>query len=275
MILTLEMMQRLWPNGDAKIPGLVEGMVASASTVFPKYGAASVMVIAHAMAQFSHECGAGEEMVENIHYSAERACQVWPSRFSSATDVYNKVGSFPGDPDFDVKLIDHVYGGRMGNRLGTHDGSTYIGRGPSQVTGYDGYVALRDKTGIDVLTNPELASAPNTALECGVADFMICGCLPFAAADNIFLVTKHLNGGEEGLPERTAWLAKWKAILIQDSLNRLGASPALVVDGDAGPRTSTMIRAFQAKNGLATSGEIDIALCAAIDSNLAAAGLVA
>ena len=269
-MLTIEMMNKLWPNGDDKVPGLVEGMVASAPIVFPKYGAASLMVVAHAMAQFSLECGAGEEMVENIHYSAERACQVWPSRFESANDVYNKVGSFPGDPDFDIKLIDSVYGSRMGNRPGTHDGSTYIGRGPSQVTGYDGYVALRDKTGIDVLTNPDLASAPDTALECGVADFVICGCLPFAVADNVVEVTKHLNGGEEGLAEREAWLVKWKAILVQGALNDLGASPALVLDGNAGPGTQTTIRAFQAKNGLATTGTIDVQLCAALDASLAA-----
>jgi putative chitinase len=269
-MITLEIMNHLWPTGDKKIPGLVEGIVASAPIVFPKYGAASLMVVAHAMAQFSHECGAGEEMVENIGYSAQRAVEVWPGRFSSAADVYAKVGSFAGDPQFDVKLIDHVYGGRMGNCPGTHDGSTYIGRGPSQVTGYDGYVALRDKTGIDVLSNPDLASAPETALECGVADFVICGCLPFAKADNVVEVTRHLNGGEEGLSQREAWLAKWKAILVQGALNTLGASPALVLDGNAGPGTRTVIRAFEAKNGLSTTGDINVSLCASLDAALAA-----
>ena len=213
MPLTLEMMKRLWPNGDAKVPGLVEGMVASAPIVFPKYGAASLMVVAHAMAQFSEECGAGEEMVENTHYSAERAVEVWPSRFESAADVYNKVGSYPGDPDFDIKLLDSVYGNRMGNRPGTHDGSNNIGRGLSQITGYDGYLAVKLRTGIDVLSNPSLASAPDTALECGVADFVLCGCLPFAKADNVVQVTKHLNGGYTDLAQREDWLKRWKAVL--------------------------------------------------------------
>jgi putative chitinase len=269
-MITIKMMKRLWPNGDAKIPGLVEGIVASAPVVFSKYGAASSMVVAHAMAQFSHECGAGGEMVENINYTAERAHEIWPGRFPSAGEVYAKVGSFPGDPDFHIKLIDSVYGNRMGNRPGTHDGSAFIGRGLSQVTGREGYENLSAKTGLDLINHPELASDPANALECGVADFVLCGCLPFAVQDNIYEVTKHLNGGEIGLAERTAWLAKWKAALVQNGLNVLGASPTLVVDGDLGPGTQTMIRAFQAKNGLATSGEIDAALCAAIDSRLAA-----
>src|SRR5262249_54557754 len=99
-MLTIEMMDHLWPNGDIKVPGLKAGIAAAAPTVFPKYGLTSDLVVAHAMAQFSHECGGGTEMVENIHYSPARACQVWPSRFSSAADCLQKVGSFAGDPDF-------------------------------------------------------------------------------------------------------------------------------------------------------------------------------
>ena len=269
-MLTVEMMNRLWPNGDSKIPGLRAGMVASAAAVFPKYGLTSLVSVAQAMAQFSHECGAGEEMVENIRYSAERAVAVWPARFSSAADVYAKVGSFAGDPDFDVKLIDSVYGNRMGNRPGTHDGSAFIGRGPSQITGRDGYVAVFNKTGIDVVNHPELASAPATALECGVSDFVICGCLPFALADDIVEVTRHLNGGEIGLAERAAWLPKWKGALVQDSLNRLGAAPSLTVDGQIGAESEAAIRAFRLDAKLPDSGIADGALCAAIDAALAA-----
>ena len=141
-MLTSDMMHHMWPNGDAKVHGLVDGIMAAAPTVFPKYGLTSDLVIAHAMAQFSHECGAGTDMVENINYSASRACEVWPSRFSDEADVYAKLGSAPGDPDFRIKLIDNVYGNRMGNRPGTHDGSTFIGRGLSQVTGREGYQKL-------------------------------------------------------------------------------------------------------------------------------------
>ena len=71
----------LWPNGDEKIPGLRDGIAGSAPSVFSKYGINSPLLIAHVMAQISHECGAGHDVVENLNYTAGRMMQVWPSRF--------------------------------------------------------------------------------------------------------------------------------------------------------------------------------------------------
>lgn len=212
-MLTEAILRQMWPRGDAKVPGLVSGIAASAPSVFRKYGIDSDLVIAHMMAQFSHECGAGLEMTENINYTAERAAQVWPTRFSSAADCYKKVGSWAGDPDFSGKLIDSVYGSRMGNRPGTHDGRTYIGRGLAQTTGRNGYTELQAKTGLPVLDNPDIVNRPGNALECGVADFILCGCLPYAKQDDVLEVTKHLNGGTIGLSDRRAWLVRWKTVL--------------------------------------------------------------
>lgn len=221
-MLTLEIMQAMWPRGNAKVPGLVEGIVATAPAVFAKYGLNSDLAIAHAMAQFSHECGAGADMEENINYTAKRACQVWPSRFSSEADCLAKVGSFAGDPDFRFKLIDSVYGGRNGNRPGTHDGTAFIGRGLSQLTGRGNYEAVGAKVGLDLVNHPELVKVPANTLECGVADFVRCGCLAPAEADDVVVVTKRLNGGLIGLDERKAWLKRWKTVLGDLTL----ASPA-------------------------------------------------
>ena len=282
-MLTLEIMHTMWTHGNNSVAGLVEGIVATAPAVFAKYGLSSDLVIAHAMAQFSHECGAGNEMEENINYTAKRACQVWPSRFSSEADCFAKVGSFAGDPDFSIKLIDNVYGGRMGNRPGTHDGSTFIGRGLSQVTGREGYEKLGARVGLDLVNNPGLVNAPKNALECGVADFIICGCLPFAQADDVSGVTHHLNGGLIGLDQRTAWLARWETVLgsqnpalhsttwLQISLNKLGADPALVPDGSFGPQTAAAVKAFQKSHGLDVDGKVGPETLAAIDAALAAA----
>jgi putative chitinase len=43
-----------------------------------------------------------------------------------------------------------------------------------------------------------------------VADFIACGCLPFAKANDIVNVTKRLNGGTIGLVQRIQWFSKWK-----------------------------------------------------------------
>lgn len=214
MIFTEETLRKMWPHGDSVVPGLVAGIAAAAPRVFAKYGfSLDGPEIAQAMAQFSHECGAGTEMTENIHYTAERAAQVWPTRFESANDCYNKIGSFAGDPDFPGKLIDSVYGTRMGNRPGTHDGRNYIGRGLAQTTGREGYDKLASKVALPLLDHPEMVNQPIYALECGVADFVLCGCLPFAKNDDVLNVTKRLNGGTIGLDERRAWLTRWKKAL--------------------------------------------------------------
>jgi Putative peptidoglycan binding domain len=130
------------------------------------------------------------------------------------------------------------------------------------VTGRGNYEALGAKVRLDLVNHPDLVNAPATALECGVADFILCGCLPFAQADDVSGVTKHLNGGFEGLDERTLWLARWKTALgnqnsalhsttwLQISLNKLGADPALVPDGSHGPQTAGAVKEFKESHGL-------------------------
>lgn len=206
-ILTLQILQRRWPHGDQHIAGLMEGIVKSAPIVFPKYGLTSSLAIAHAMAQFSHECGAGLEMVENMNYSAQGLMNTWPTRFNSS-----RAASYAHNPQ---RIADTVYGGRMGNAPPpSDDGWNFRGRGLSQVTGREGYKKLADKTGLDLLNNPGLLSDPDHALECGVADFVICDCLPHAIADDVIAVTKAINGGTIGLAERKQWLAVWKKELL-------------------------------------------------------------
>jgi putative chitinase len=95
----------------------------------------------------------------------------------------------------------------------------FIGRGLSQVTGRGNYEALGAKVGLDLADHPDLVNDPANALECGVADFVICGCLPFAEADDVSGVTRRLNGGLTGLEERIGWLARWKAALGGGSLS--------------------------------------------------------
>jgi putative chitinase len=202
-MITIDVMRKLWPHGDQHVPGLMEGIVKAAAAVFPKYGLDTPLTVAHAMAQFSHECGAGLEMTENMNYSAQGLMNTWPSRFGpsrSATYAHNP-----------QMIASAVYDGRMGNAPPpSHDGWNFRGRGLSQVTGRDGYAKLAEKTGFELTDNPDLVSDPDHALECGVADFVLCGCLPYAVADDVVAVTRALNGGLIGLAERRQWLVLWK-----------------------------------------------------------------
>jgi putative chitinase len=205
-MLTLELMQRLWPHGNQHVDGLLEGIVDTAPAVFEKYELKAPLAVAHAMAQFSEECGQGLEMWEDGNYTASRLLAVFPTHFTPAM-----AARAAHNPRL---VFDIAYGGRMGNaRPPSDDGYDFRGRSLSQVTGYDGYKALGEKIGEDLISHPDLVCDPQYALESGVADFVLCGCLPFADQDNVLMVTKHLNGGTNGLAERRRQLAIWKRAL--------------------------------------------------------------
>lgn len=210
-MLTLEMMQRRWPNGDQHIPGLLEGIVATATDIFSKYGLSSPLVVAHAMAQFSEECGQGLEMIENMNYSAQRLLQVFPTHFTPTM-----AERWAHNPEVIGEI---AYGGRMGNAPPpSPDGYVFRGAGLSQVTGRDGFAKLQaflkqHGADFDITANPELIIDPAHALECGVADWIVCGCLPYAQQDDIVGETMAFNGGLNGLAERQRQLNLWKSEL--------------------------------------------------------------
>jgi len=197
----------LWPNGDKIVPGLRDGIAASADEVFEKYGIDSPLLIAHVMAQISHECGAGNTVIENMNYTTrKRIKDIWPTRFPT----FDSAEPYVKNPR---KLANKVYNGRMGNAISTDDGYNFRGRGGSQTTGREGYERVKRQTGLDVVNNPDILIDPKHFLECAVSDFVNCGCLPYAKDDNCEKVTKRLNGGLIGFDERKDWLAKWKKAL--------------------------------------------------------------
>ena len=212
-MITLELLRQLWPHGDSVVHGLMEGIVNSQDVVYKKYNIQSNVVIAHMFAQFSEECGCGNDIQENMNYSAAKLLQVFPTHFSNSEAI-----ALQHNPK---AIADKAYGGRMGNKYGTDDGWNFRGQGLSQVTGRDGYAALAKKTGLDVVNHPELIIAPETTLECGVADFILCGCLPYALKDDLLGVSSMLNVGHyvnnpshiNGYSMRANWLKIWKHAL--------------------------------------------------------------
>lgn len=207
--LTLAMLQRHWPHGDTVVPGLVEGILASAPAVFQKYGF-TPLAQAHFLGQVSLECGCGTEMAENLSYTAGRLCAVWPRHFN-ADNAYQyahnpqKLANFIYEPPIHTDL---------GNLANSTDGYNFRGRGLTQTTGRAGYGNLGSKMGVNLIANPELVNDPAHALECGVADFVICGCLPYALADNLHMVTQRLNGGQTDANQRAVYTSIWKKELM-------------------------------------------------------------
>lgn len=201
----------LWKSGDAVVPGLRAGIVKTAPDVFSKYGVTDDHLVSMIFGQFSAETGCGHDMEENMNYSAARLLQIFPTHFN-----HDQAIQYAHNPR---QVADHAYGGRMGNALPpSDDGFNYRGRGLSQVTGKNGYAALAHKSGLDLITHPELIVAPATALECGVADFILCGCMPYALKDDLAGVSSMLNVGHytnntariNGWHDRVTWTSLWK-----------------------------------------------------------------
>lgn len=78
-----------------------------------------------------------------------------------------------------------------------------------------------------MIAHPDLLIDPAHFLHCAVSDFINCGCLPYAQADDVVGVTRRLNGGTIGLAERKVWLARWKRALAASATEPLIASPPL------------------------------------------------
>lgn len=256
-MLTQAILQQMWPNGNSTVPGLIQGIASTAPALFSKFGLNDDLTIAHAMAQFTVECGGGHEMVENMNYSAQGLMDTWPARFDAA-----KAAAFAHQPQ---KIGNEVYNGRMGNAVGSNDGFNFRGRGLAQTTGREAYGKLGSIVSLDLTGHPDLVNTPNRTLECALEDFVtLCKCLPFAQADDVIEVSQHLNGGFVGFADRTTWLVKWKQALgvspaksgtmlwVQQSLNTLGASPQLVADSEYGPGSKAALKDFQVANHLQT-----------------------
>lgn len=187
----------------AKAPqATIDAIAKTAPVVLKKYGITTPLRLAHFFAQLAHESGAFTIREENLRYSAKRIAQVWPTRPAAVKLANNPEG-----------LANSVYANRMGNGgPSSGDGYRYRGRGLAQHTGKDGYAAIERITNLPLVDNPELVNDPRYLLECAAAFWQWKKLAPLADRDDIVGVTKRWNGGQIGIADRRAWLAKAKKL---------------------------------------------------------------
>lgn len=209
-----KLLRSLWPHGDSVVPGLIAGIAAAAPAAFARWGFVTPVSVAQAMAEFAEESGCGTEMKENMNYSAARLLEIFPTHFTTAQAI---------EMQHQPRLIaDQAYNGRMGNRPGTDDGWNNRGQGLSQVTGRNALIGLSKLIdGVDLVSHPELICDPAYALDVGLADLVMCGCLSYALKDDLIGVASMLNVGHyvgnpnaiNGFGQRSHQLAIWKHAL--------------------------------------------------------------
>lgn len=200
--LTIEGMREIFPKAPADI---LEAFVRKQDVLDRAGITATRTRLSYFFSNIEHECAGFTipNLTESTRYTARRAAQVWPSRFKSAQDCYVKLGSYEGDPLFAQKLLDSVYGGRMGNAPPpSHDGSTYIGRGGPQWTGREGYQEAQKRTGLPAVATPSVLTRHEAQPEVCAAFWDWKRLNPKADAGDFRGVVKAWNGGYVGFADR-------------------------------------------------------------------------
>jgi putative chitinase len=93
------------------------------------------------------------------------------------------------------------------------DGYKYRGRGIIQITGRDNYRRAGEALGVDLIAQPELLGEPGFACRSAAWFWSAHGCNELADAGKFEAITKRINGGLNGYPERLGLWEKAKEVL--------------------------------------------------------------
>lgn len=197
-MITVKQLAQLAPACDADV------WAPELTTAAETYSINTTRRLSHWLGQLFIESAGFTRFEENLNYSAERLHAVWPGRFPTVTSG----APFAHNPQ---ALANKVYGGRLGN-VAPDDGWAYRGRGPIQITGRDNYQRYGLLIGADLRGNPEMLLDPRVSSAVAGAYWSVHGLNELADSDNIEAITRAINGGLTGLPERTAAVARAKHI---------------------------------------------------------------
>lgn len=171
---------------------------------------------AHFLAQAGVESGGFRQVQESLNYSIE-GLTIFGPRLN--VNQRARLGRSPGEKALSTaqqaEIAELVYGGRYGNdRPG--DGWKYRGRGLKQITFRDNYRACGKALGLDLEDNPDLLlSEMNAACSAGWF-WQTTHCNALADKDDVSALTRRINGGFNGLHERTKRTLQAMFILLPE-----------------------------------------------------------
>jgi len=201
--LTEQQLLQILPNARP-VAGV---FVPALNRAMARYRIESPVRRAAFLAQVGHESGQLRRLVENLNYSASGMAATWPARFRGANGQPNGLAlRLERRPEM---IANHVYADRMGNGpVASGDGWRYRGRGLIQLTGRDNYRACGSAIGADLLAAPDLLEQPEWAAMSAAWFWSSNGLNELADAGRFEDITRRINGGTHGQPQR---LALWRA----------------------------------------------------------------
>ena len=175
-----------------------DAVIAQIPDTAAKFGITNNLRLAHFLSQCGHESGGFKAVNENLNYSADGLKKIFPKYFPG-----NLSESYARQPE---KIGARVYASRMGNGdEASKEGYKFRGRGYIQLTGKSNYTNFAKFIGEDTVANPDLVA---TKYPLASAAFFFNSNGLWAICDKgaddatVTAVTKRVNGGTIGLPDR-------------------------------------------------------------------------
>lgn len=186
-------------NVLAQIPGIKD-----------KFELNTPLRLAHFLSQCGHESAGFKAVQENLNYGAKGLRGIFAKYFP--TDALAM--EYQRKPE---KIANRVYASRMGNAdEKSGEGFKFRGRGFIQLTGKQNYTAFSKAIGEDCVANPDLV-ATKYPLASAAWFFHKNGLHKIAdegASDLVVTkVTKRVNGGTIGLPDRIKHFKEYYSLL--------------------------------------------------------------
>jgi len=174
-----------------------DGVITQIPEVMEKFKIDTAVKLSHFLSQCGHESGGFKVVNENLNYGAKGLLTIFKKYFPTE----DKAKLYERKPE---KIANLVYGGRMGNGAeATGEGYKFRGRGYIQLTGKANYIEFDKVVPENLVETPDLVATKYPLLS--AAWFFHKNCLGKcvdASDASVLAVTKCVNGGTIGLPDR-------------------------------------------------------------------------
>lgn len=205
MILTAAQFAALFPRAKLEVMDFL-------NMAMTRFDITSPVRMAAFLAQIGHESAGLTVVVENLNYSAEGLAATWPKRFALPSGKPNAQAKFLARKPAEIANV--VYANRNGNGSeSSGDGWRYRGRGYLQVTGRYNYQLTGNALGVDFVADPASLELPQYAAASAALYWYRNSLNDLADVGKFEQITRVINGGLNGLPDRKDRWAKAREAL--------------------------------------------------------------